>query len=70
MNFVVFPRVIKAGEKQTITVYFEGEPKESLKPPYDNGWIWGKDLNGRPFISVACEGLGSKHLASLQRCTI
>lgn len=59
MYFVVFPRVIKAGEKQTITVYFEGAPKESLKPPYDNGWIWAKDLNGRPFISVACEGSGA-----------
>ena len=59
MYFVVFPRVIKAGEKQTISVYFEGVPKESLKPPYDNGWIWAKDLNGRPFISVACEGSGA-----------
>jgi aminopeptidase N len=57
--FVFFPTVIKAGEKQTISIYFEGEPKESLKPPYDNGWIWAKDLNGRPFISVACEGSGA-----------
>jgi aminopeptidase N len=56
---VIFPTVIKAGEKQTISIYFEGEPKESLKPPYDNGWIWAKDLNGRPFISVACEGSGA-----------
>ena len=56
---VIFPTVIKAGEKQTISIHFEGEPKESLKPPYDNGWIWAKDLNGRPFISVACEGSGT-----------
>jgi aminopeptidase N len=56
---VIFPTVIKAGEKQTISIHFEGAPKESLKPPYDNGWIWAKDLNGRPFISVACEGSGA-----------
>ncbi len=56
---VIFPTLIKAGEKQTISIHFEGEPKESLKPPYDNGWIWAKDLNGRPFISVACEGSGA-----------
>ncbi len=56
---VVFPKVIKAGEHQTISIQFEGVPKESLKPPYDNGWIWAKDLNGRPFISVACEGSGA-----------
>ena len=30
---VIFPTVIKAGEKQTISIHFEGEPKESLKPP-------------------------------------
>ena len=56
---VIFPTVIKAGEKQTISIQFEGVPKESLKPPYDNGWIWAKDLHGRPFISVACEGSGA-----------
>jgi len=56
---IIFPTVIKAGEKQTISIHFEGEPKESLKPPYDNGWIWAKDLNGRPWISVACEGSGA-----------
>ncbi len=56
---VIFPTVIKAGKKQTISIYFEGEPKKSLNPPYDNGWIWAKDLNGRPFISVACEGSGA-----------
>ncbi len=56
---VTFPTVIKAGEKQTISISFEGEPKEALKPPYDNGWIWAKDLNGRPFVSVFCEGSGA-----------
>src|SRR4051812_214439 len=56
---VIFPTVIKANEKQTISIHFEGGPKESSKPPYDNGWIWAKDLNGRPFISVACEGSGA-----------
>ncbi|MBE7170045.1 MAG: M1 family metallopeptidase [Williamsia sp.] len=56
---IVFPTVIKAGDRQTISIDFEGEPKESLKPPYDNGWIWAKDVKGRPFISVACEGSGA-----------
>lgn len=56
---VIFPRAIKVGEIQTISIHFEGEPKESLKPPYDNGWIWAKDLKGRPFISVACQGSGA-----------
>lgn len=56
---VTFPRVMKKGEQQTISIYFEGKPIESLKPPYDNGWIWAKDLKGRPFISVACQGSGA-----------
>lgn len=57
--FVVFPKVIRKGETQTISIYFEGTPIESVKPPYDNGWIWAKDLKGRPFVSVACQGSGA-----------
>ncbi len=56
---IIFPTVVKAGEQETIAIDFEGAPKESVKPPYDNGWIWAKDLKGRPFISVACEGSGA-----------
>ncbi len=47
------------GSRQTITIYYHGKPKEAVKPPWDGGWIWTKDSLGRPWMSVACQGLGA-----------
>ncbi len=38
---------------------FAGTPKEAKRPPWDGGWIWTKDKNGNPWMSVACQGLGA-----------
>jgi aminopeptidase N len=42
-----------------LRVYFHGKPKEAKMPPWDGGWIWKKDKNGAPWMSVACQGLGA-----------
>lgn len=42
-----------------ITVYFHGKPTEAVRPPWDGGWIWKKDKQGSPWMSVACQGLGA-----------
>lgn len=42
-----------------ITIYFHGQPKEAVRAPWDGGWIWAKDAKGRPWMSVACQGLGA-----------
>ncbi len=49
---------IKPGENM-ITMHFHGKPVEARRPPWDGGWIWRKDKNGAPFVSVACQGLGA-----------
>ena len=43
----------------SLTVYFEGTPKEALNPPWDGGFSWGKDVNGVDFIATSCEGVGA-----------
>ena len=43
----------------SIIVYYHGKPKEAIRPPWDGGWIWKKDEKGRPFVSVAVQGLGA-----------
>ncbi len=43
----------------SVTVYYHGKPREAVRPPWDGGWIWKKDTLGRPWMSVACQGLGS-----------
>ena len=42
-----------------IKIYFHGTPREAINPPWDGGWIWKKDAKGRPWMSVACQGLGA-----------
>ena len=40
-------------------IYYHGKPREAVRPPWDGGWIWKKDANGKPWVSVACQGLGA-----------
>ena len=42
-----------------IIVYYHGKPREAIRPPWDGGWIFTKDAQGRPWMSVACQGLGA-----------
>jgi len=50
---------LKAGSIHTITLFFSGKPREAVRPPWDGGWIWRRDKMGSPWMSVACQGLGS-----------
>jgi len=43
----------------TITIYYHGNPTVAKRPPWDGGWIFTKDVQGRPWMSVACQGLGA-----------
>jgi aminopeptidase N len=42
-----------------VWIYYHGIPREAVRPPWDGGWIWKKDANGKPWMSVACQGLGA-----------
>ncbi len=48
-----------ADKQNSIIIYYHGKPREAIKPPWDGGWIWKKDSLGRPWMSVACQGLGA-----------
>ena len=56
---VGFAKAPTAGTIQDLDIQFSGKPKEAVKPPWDGGWIWKKDANGNPWMSVACQGLGA-----------
>jgi aminopeptidase N len=49
----------KKGSVNSITIVYSGKPHEAHNPPWDGGWIWHKDIQGRPWMSVACQGLGA-----------
>jgi aminopeptidase N len=42
-----------------IGIYYRGKPKIAVNPPWDGGFMWKKDNQGRPWISTACQGLGA-----------
>ena len=44
---------------KTIILFFHGTPKEAVRAPWDGGWIWKKDKNKNPWMTVACQGLGA-----------
>jgi aminopeptidase N len=47
------------GERFDFHIFYHGKPIEARTPPWDGGWIWKKDKNGNPFVSVAVQGLGA-----------
>ena len=55
---VHFPKPVKAGSVETIVLKYSGVPKVAVRPPWGGGWIWTKDAHGRPWMTVADEGLG------------
>ena len=57
--FVNFPKRIKKGTRDQFTVIYSGNPTVARTPPWDGGFIFKKDAEGNPFVSVACQGLGA-----------
>ncbi|RYY96829.1 MAG: M1 family peptidase, partial [Chitinophagaceae bacterium] len=47
------------GNADAVSIDFHGIPRPAINPPWDGGWIWKKDKQGRPWMSVACQGLGA-----------
>jgi len=52
-------REVSKGETRVLSISYHGKPREAVRPPWDGGWIWKKDDKGRPWMSVACQGLGA-----------
>lgn len=57
--FITAKKSFKKGDKYTIDVTYSGNPKIAQKAPWDGGWVFTKDENGNPWISVADEGIGA-----------
>ncbi len=58
-HFIQLQNSQKTGEIQSIDVYYEGNPKEAIRAPWDGGFSWKKDNNGNHFVATSCQGLGA-----------
>ena len=56
---VEMPKSARSMVSDSLTIYYHGKPREALRPPWDGGWIWRKDAQGRPWMSAAVQGLGA-----------
>jgi aminopeptidase N len=59
VHYINLPAAPPVGSLQSIQIVYGGKPREAVNPPWDGGWIWTKDKLGRPWMSVACQGLGA-----------
>jgi aminopeptidase N len=50
---------LKKGDSSDLHISYHGVPHEAKTPPWDGGFIWGKDSMGNAWYSVACQGLGA-----------
>lgn len=49
---------IEKGSQGILRVYYAGKPPEAGNPPWDNGFVWSEDEEGKPWVGVTCQGLG------------
>lgn len=52
-------QIIKDEEANLLEIHYSGNPRIALRAPWDGGWIFTKDNKGRPWMTVACQGLGA-----------
>lgn len=57
--FIEFENELYPDKNYQISLYFSGKPRKAVNAPWDGGWIWKKDAQGNPWVSVACQGLGA-----------
>lgn len=58
-HFIKLNSVQNTGSIKTIEIFYEGQPKEAIRAPWDGGFSWDKDNNGNDFIATSCQGLGA-----------
>ncbi|GGF00268.1 M1 family metallopeptidase [Hymenobacter cavernae] len=57
--FVTFPQPIRKGAKDEFTVQYAGKPIVAKKAPWDGGFVFTQDTQGKPWVATACQGLGA-----------
>jgi aminopeptidase N len=57
--FVTLNQPVQKGEKDSIRVYYSGNPQVAKNAPWDGGFVFEKDRNGDHWIAVAVQGTGA-----------
>ncbi|MBA4302752.1 MAG: aminopeptidase [Sphingobacteriaceae bacterium] len=58
-HFLQWPQVPVVGSTSIFQVYYSGHLMIAKRPPWDGGFVFENDAAGKPWVGVACEGLGA-----------
>ncbi len=56
--FIDLPEKLINEKQYKISVFYHGTPRDAPDPPWNGGFVWGKNQN-RHHVGVACEHLGA-----------
>lgn len=57
--FIYFGKELIKGSEKQLKFYYHGNPIIAKNPPWDGGFVFKKDKNGKPWIAVAVQGTGA-----------
>lgn len=57
--FIDFPSALNPKSEHSLLFYYSGKPVIAKNAPWDGGFTFKKDRNGKPWIAVACQGAGA-----------
>jgi aminopeptidase N len=57
--FIDFPEILNAKTNHSIKFYYSGKPIIAIRAPWDGGFVFSQDGQGKPWIGVACQGTGA-----------
>ncbi len=58
-HFIKLKKKQKKGAYNELIIHYSGHPKEAVRAPWDGGFSWKKDENGKHFVATSCQGLGA-----------
>jgi aminopeptidase N len=58
-HFIKLSEKQKVGKDYELTISFSGKPIEAKNAPWDGGFSWTKDNNGKHFIATSNQGIGA-----------
>lgn len=58
-HFITLKDTQTPGSINRVTVFYGGQPKVAVRPPWDGGFSWQKDEEGHDFIHTNCQGIGA-----------
>lgn len=55
---IALPRPLAAGGRVTARIAYGGTPHVAVRAPWDDGFVWARTSDGKPWIATTSEGYG------------